>query len=333
MPSRIAGVVLAIGFAALAVSHFAAGRTRQAELVAGFGDLSDPSARLDARRAIANHPLAADALGLLAFAQGDLDTARLAAAIDRRSVPANAYLFGHGLATRDYALAATAADRIMRVAPRTEPSLVFAHRLEESRKGQAALFAKLARAPAWGVPWLTSEGGHPLVRTVRARRLAAAPTALGCVTVEPLTRALLVQHDRRTAQALWNGHCDAGRPPAIADPGFTGRDAPFGWQRVADPRIAVDRLAGGVRIRSEAGIARPALSQPIDLPPGRYAIRFAGEGVEHVAARIACSGQVRPPGEDDDTKIAVPDCEGQRLIVMLAPRGEAVLRDIEIEPL
>ena len=326
---RAVGLLPAAILALLSVQHYRAIEHRDAELRRGYALLQDGRGQAAANVAdalIDAEPLDADALGLLAFAQADPQAGAVARRVSRRAAGANVFAFEHAYAARDYTQAAQAADRIMRSAADPRAALAYAHRLERSREGQAALFALLPDGAAWGPQWLASAGDHPAMLTARAQRLAEHKPALGCATTEAMVSKLLERNDRRRAEGVWARHCGAGPTlPAIVQ----GDEAsPFGWRRLNHADTRVEHGPAGYRIAGDARVTRPVLEQPVDLPPGRAMLVLEGRNTERLRATVDCGRAARPARS---AEIDVPACETQRLVIWLAPgSGDVTLNAVRL---
>lgn len=292
-----AGMALASGLDRAAIAHPGlvrlvpdSMRAESAHLLAAqalaAGNLAAAQSR--ARRAIDAAPADRRGLGLYAAALllgGDRDAAGKAFGVARhagmRDPLTLAYGISRALDKGDYPAGARAMEALLRTGPHVPQIDVLLRVFAASSRGRAALAQSLQSDPGWAGN-VFARFPRALARSLSDKAAFAQP--LGCDAVRAGVERLLVLGEHQSARDVWQTHCPAAAPNGLISDFDFRRLAkgdlsdPFGWKRVPSGDVSIAPSAdGGVLITNRSAVSRRILYQPVDLPPGQYRVRVAGD--------------------------------------------------------
>jgi hypothetical protein len=319
-------------------------------------------ARQEAARALANDPLHRSSPALLGAARLGAGEAaasesafRVAAQLGWRDLATQGYWFSAALAQGDMPAAMVRAEAIVRINPQFAGRETMFAAFEGDDAGRAALRDALLRglAPGQRQKWVADylnlgvEDRASLRR--RAGVLQTLPAgSLDCGDAQPPAARLLREGERQAAVELWNRFCpDRPASSGYSDPAFASlspdAQTPFGWRSAQDGDIAIQpREGGGVVLQNLGASSHSVLWQPVALSPGSYTARVDGGSgdLSDIMVQVGCNNERGPMREarslsrDGTARIAVPQCDGQTLVVWIdGNSGRIELGALTLDPL
>jgi hypothetical protein len=269
---RIAAIVVALGFAAAAVTSTIDRLSERSAALAqavptpfraqGWRTLAAqalaqhhaPGALLHARAAVAHDPgdwRGAALIGAARLEQKDFAGAdaayRVSARFGWREPTTQLYWAARSLDAGDVRLASERIDALLRQDPRMAQGTQAIAVLEASPAGRAALAERLSARPEWLPLFLTDLAGLDGTRLERrasvAQALAARGVSVGCVGIGSLVTALLSADLPRQALDLWRSQCPTADGNAVPVDGGLHRlgdlatPGPFDWTFPGDSDV------------------------------------------------------------------------------------------------
>lgn len=287
---------------------------RTAVVALADGDFA--AALTNARTVVSRDPMgraSASLLGSALLGSGRPVEARqaftVAAQLGWRDRAAQTYWLMTAIAIGDEQIAAERLDALLRTGTPDPTTLQALATLEATPTGRAALAARLAANPGWGLWYLSSAA--KLSGEVQARRDAVlvaashqgfAPLAEGVSTA---VFTLLGKGDFEPASTLYHAFGGAGPAgKAVANPGFEEplerfSSAPFTWQLFESGDVDVRRQAApagdghALYISSTGSVTENVAQQTLLLSPGQYrlswqAVDDRGQSTDDVSIRLSC---------------------------------------------
>lgn len=297
-----------------------------------------------ARSALASDPLqpgTASLIAAAAFANGDAVRGRFAmdqaARLGWRDPAANAYWLQQAIDNQAYQEALLRFDvlyRSNRTGVRADRLLDY---MDSTPRGREAILTYLGSAtPDWAAWYWGRAADHELARE-RAAAAMDGDYDFECANVLMPAEGAFRNGWRRNAERLLQRYC--GRvaiASPIADPGFrklAGEgDRAFTWTVHRKGDVTLRFGENGLTARNRSTAQRLVLSQPVDLPQGRYELRTQPEqALRGIALSLDCGTQPARPSRDARTAM-IAECERQILGLWLAPGAEVQLEQVALQP-
>lgn len=322
--------------------------TDRARVAAAMQSSDGDAARSSARAALIADPLDhrhSQLLGTLAAIAGEdtlaVRSLRHAARLGWRNPATQAFWYAEAVRENAWGDAALRLDALLRVGRLREEEASLFYSMENAPAGRSALLGYIAsQKPAWAQNYLVpqSQNAEALLRQ-RAAWLSQSETILGCATVRPMARELVVRDRRGEAERLWRHQCPAdGEIPILADPGFAwlGRDKaegfPVTWEVHRSGDVSLRQSGEGLQISNRSAVTRLVLSQAVALPASRWRVVGATDNDGKLAFSLDCDGRPERPARNAGDELTSTLCEQQVFGIWLRPGATATLHHIAIQP-
>ena len=292
-----------------------------------------PVALANAELAVRNAPVEPESAALLGAARlGMNDPAgadqafRVAGQLGWRVALAQAYWMAQALTVRDYKVAALRLDALLRQHPWMLEQSPLIAALDASESGRAALADRLMTRPPWAALYASNVSMIPdyavAQRAQVLRAVAAKGLILGCDSVAPTTRRLILQNAVAAAAELWRAHCPEAGTGTLTDPEFgflrvSGARTPLEWDMLGSSDVGMVVVtpvlgpktgrANMVDIHTSAAVPRAIMRQGLTAQPGRYRLTWQASGTEGSAsAQITASLGCQPDQTASVQAVRVP---------------------------